>query len=475
MQRAHLDMIDMVEGGFVQSEVQEVTLEPLRRLKKHSMLRGGPWFNTPANFKVATAEIFEARDEVFEKLKLTEVWDGAMQGATMCAREDQQAVAIALLRKGLSTGTDWKLELARWMVGQDLAPPWPATFAALDDASLAAEVAPLLGRDELVEGRRVLALKKGYGWREAVVTRAGSTVDATVSGWHKLTDLPRGHALVVDSGGAGALLRAASAQGRVDLVDALISAGVSLFVADEDANTALHCAAAAGHVEICRALVAAGADSGIENKRRQDAEIVAGSNGQQGALRVFRPTLSDGEFTEVVCTATPRLRAAAQGDFEALGRTEDEGEITALMVACRRRQFEVVRALEGALDSQSHRGCTALYLAAEEGDERILRLLLDRRANVSLAASDGGTALHRASQIGHDLCVRALLEAGANIEAVENKQWTALMFAAQGGHEQCARALLEAGAQKDAQTNMGSTAFSLAKKNGHTEICNLLE
>ena len=310
MQRAHLDMIDMVEGGFVQSEVQEVTLEPLRRLKKHSMLRGGPWFNTPANFKVATAEIFEARDEVFEKLKLTEVWGGAMQAATMCAREDQQAVAIALLRKGLSTGTDWKLELARWMVGQDLAPPWPATFAALDDASLAAEAAPLLGRDELVEGRRVLALKKGYGWREAVVTRAGSTVDATVSGWHKLTDLPRGHALVVDSGGAGALLRAASAQGRVDLVDALISAGVSLFVADEDANTALHCAAAAGHVEICRALVAAGADSGIENKRRQDAEDVARYNGQQGALRVFSPTLSDGEFTEAVCTATPRLRAA---------------------------------------------------------------------------------------------------------------------------------------------------------------------
>ena len=45
--------------------------------------------------------------------------------------------------------------------------------------------------------------------------------------------------------------------------------------------------------------------------------------------------------------------------------------------------------------------------AAEEGDERIVRLLLHQRANVALAASDGGTALMRACFSGHDQCARA--------------------------------------------------------------------
>jgi ankyrin repeat protein len=462
MRRAHLDMVDMVEGGFVQSEVQETTLEPLHRLKSRSKSRGGPWFNTPANFKAATAEMFEARDAVFEKLKQAEPWDGAVQAATMCAREDQHAVAIALLRKSLSTGTNWKVELARWMVEQDLAPPWPATFVALGDANLAVEVAPLLARDEIVEGKRVLALKKGWDWKEAVVTRAGVTVDATADGWDKLMDLPRTHALVVDSGGAGALLRAASAQGSADLVDALISLGVSLFVADEDANTALHCAATAGHVKICRALVAAGADSSIYNKRLQAANQVAQSNGQQGVVRVFKPTLSDGEFTEAACAATPRLCAAAQGSLDVLASTQDEGIITALMVACRTRQFEVVQAINGALDAQSHEGCTALYLAAEEGDERIVRLLLERRANVSLAASDGGTPLHRASEHGHDLCARALLEAGSDPTKATSDGWTALMLASQLGHDLCVRALLEAGSDPNKATNDGRTALMQA-------------
>ena len=49
-------------------------------------------------------------------------------------------------------------------------------------------------------------------------------------------------------GGAGALGRAASVDGRVDLVNALLAgpAGASALVADEKADTALHVAAAAG-------------------------------------------------------------------------------------------------------------------------------------------------------------------------------------------------------------------------------------
>ena len=102
------------------------------------------------------------------------------------------------------------------------------------------------------------------------------------------------------------------------------------------------------------------------------------------------PTLSDREFTDEAC-GNERLKAAKQGNVATLQATQDTGAITALMVACRAKQLAAVEVLvpTATIDAQSAKGCTALYLAAEEGDERIVRLLLQRRANVALAASDG--------------------------------------------------------------------------------------
>ena len=58
-----------------------------------------------------------------------------------------------------------------------------------------------------------------------------------------------------------------------------------------------------------------------------------------------------------------------------------------------------------AIDKQSDGGFTALYLAAEEGANQIVELLLARGAETALAASDGSTALMRACYFGHEQCV----------------------------------------------------------------------
>ena len=54
-----------------------------------------------------------------------------------------------------------------------------------------------------------------------------------------------------------------------------------------------------------------------------------------------------------------------------------------------------------SVNATSASGCTALYLSAEEGDEQTVRLLLERAANVDLAATDGSTPLMQASHFGH--------------------------------------------------------------------------
>ena len=130
--------------------------------------------------------------------------------ATMCAREGDHETAIAVLRRalapeglpcdaGLPSGTSdagaWRETLGRWMVSQQLAPPWPGTFALLArsmEAQLAALVVGLVEQDRLFVGRRVLAFdEKSRTWRQAAVNSISDRgeVDVTAGGWKKLGGL----------------------------------------------------------------------------------------------------------------------------------------------------------------------------------------------------------------------------------------------------------------------------------------------
>ena len=467
LKNAQLDLLRLLTGDFAAHGVPAAALAPLERQIEAIRERDGPWFNDAANFQKATAATFVARDGVL-----------------------------------------------RWMVEDGLRAPCPRAYAALATSVDAELIAPLVKGDAVVEGAEVLVYEERLiRWLHGVVTHVGTTVDVTVGGWNKLEKLPRTKALMVREDGAGALLREAAAAGNAALVDALIQSGVSVLVANDKATTPLHLAAAGGHVAICRALLAKGADAAVRNARVQTAEMMARSNSQHAVARLFCPQHSDKEFTEAACTATQRLQAAWAGDLDVLAMTEEgDGKITALMVASRAKQLAAVEALlaSSRINAQSASGCTALYLAAEEGSDAIVRLLLGGGADVALYAADGGTPLHLACYFGHEACVRLLLGGGAAVDAAlsdgstastalmlacenghaasvrlllgggaavvaaESDGWTALMFACQNGHEACVRLLLEAGAPKDAKTQEGSTALLLAQRNKHTGICELL-
>ena len=132
---------------------------------------------------------------------------------------------------------------------------------------------------------------------------------------------------------------------------------MNALVANERANTPLHLAAGEGHVRICRALMAAGADWRVTNTVFQNVADIARANRRTEVVRIFMPFVSDGEFTEAACTATPRLRAAFEGDLATLtAMKEDGGSMTSLMVACRSGQLAAAEALLAAsdVDTQTH-------------------------------------------------------------------------------------------------------------------------
>jgi len=377
----------------------------------------------------------------------------------------------------------WRLHVLATLVRKGLPAAWlPTALEAAKGVAIEAarEAGKLAAADALVVGKRVLA-RDGNFWTPAVVARVeGDAVDVKIMGWDEKKGLPRTKALVVASDGAGALLRLAAGAGDAALVEALLDTGVNPLVTDERANTPLHRAAAGGHVAICRALVAKGADKEENNTQLQSAVGAARNAKQHAVVRLFVPTLSDHEFTDEACTRTERLRAAATGDLATLARTQDAGRMTALMVASRRKQLAAVAKLlassnASTLNAQSAEGCTALYLAAEEGAEPIVQQLLTRGADAALADSDGGTPLMLASRFGHERCLHVLLEAMADPNKAMSDGRTALTFAAQNGqHEQVAFVLLKAKADPNQAQSNGMTALMFAALNGHEQVALVL-
>ena len=76
----------------------------------------------------------------------------------------------------------------------------------------------------------------------------------------------------------------------------------------------------------------------------------------------------------------------------------------------------------------------------------------------------GVTAMMAAARDGHTDVVKLLLEKGANVHAQDSDGWTALMYAAEGGHFELTKTLLASGADYSQTTSDGKTAFDLAKE-----------
>ena len=103
--------------------------------------------------------------------------------------------------------------------------------------------------------------------------------------------------------------------------------------------------------------------------------------------------------------------------------------------------------------------------AASKGQEAVVRLLLDRGANIEAKNEDGHFSLINAIASGHKEALR-LLDNGANIEAKNRIGNTSLIMAAWNGHDRVVCLLLEKGAKIDATNLLGNNARDLAERYG---------
>lgn len=126
------------------------------------------------------------------------------------------------------------------------------------------------------------------------------------------------------------------------------------------------------------------------------------------------------------------------------------------------------------IDQGDPKGRTPLHFAATLGSARVVKLLLNKGANVSIPNHEGFTALISCAQQGHLVVCRMLVEAGADIEAANSQGSTPLYLAATRGHREIVETLIEAGANVDCRRVAGTTPLFSAAEMGHVDIVRVL-
>ena len=256
----------------------------------------------------------------------------------------------------------------------------------------------------------------------------------------------------------------ASFDGEVRLVQGLIAQGaeVDWHNAEQGGMTALHAATQQGKVAVVDALIAAGCQVEAESSEGATACYMAALNNQ---VEVLRRLIRAGADVNRAVSQSPCTRP--------LGIAAEQGNVDAI---------DCLLAAGALVDARNSEGATALLTGSQQGKLEAVRSLIRAGADVNLVFTLKGTsvtALMQASQCNHPSVVEALLEAGADANfANPGDGFTALMVACYNGSEASVRALLAGGADPRMVSHgryEGNTALSLAKRKNHPAIAALLE
>jgi ankyrin repeat protein len=161
---------------------------------------------------------------------------------------------------------------------------------------------------------------------------------------------------------------------------------------------------------------------------------------------------------------------------------QPENKQTALHIAAENGTEGVVRVLienDALIDAIAVTNKdTPLVLAAGAGHDTIVAMLLAKGANANHQNAYGSSPLHQAAKNHHTGCVKSLLAAGADVHLKNNKGSSPLLLACYQEDKKGALAvftpLLEAGASVDDTDNNKSTALHIAASVGNDELLDLL-
>jgi ankyrin repeat protein len=121
---------------------------------------------------------------------------------------------------------------------------------------------------------------------------------------------------------------------------------------------------------------------------------------------------------------------------------------------------------------------TPLHRAVGKGHNDVVRLLLDKKADISISDGGGLTPLHWAALFGLVETGEILVENKADVDAQTKSGETPLHLCAEKGKLEFVKFLLAQGAKTDVRDKGqggGQTAFEAAKKAGQKDVMLVLK
>ena len=155
----------------------------------------------------------------------------------------------------------------------------------------------------------------------------------------------------------------------------------------------------------------------------------------------------------------------------------DEHQRTALQAACSQDCISIVKILleKGAdVTVATNDGLTPLHIASSNGHIEVVKMLLEKGANIIVTSNDGCSPLYLASSNGHIEVVKVLLEKGADAAVINKIGFTPQYIASRQGHVEVVKVLLEKGADAAAVTKDGWTLLHVASYNNHVKLVEML-
>ncbi len=123
---------------------------------------------------------------------------------------------------------------------------------------------------------------------------------------------------------------------------------------------------------------------------------------------------------------------------------------------------------------KKRRTAVDLLAASSEDHDKMVKMLLDKGADVNAQGGHFGNALQAASYEGHDQVVQMLLDKGADVNAQGGHFGNALQAALYGGHDQVVQILLDNGADVNTQGGEYGNALQAALARGHDQVVQML-
>ncbi|XP_044740048.1 serine/threonine-protein phosphatase 6 regulatory ankyrin repeat subunit B-like [Chrysoperla carnea] len=269
------------------------------------------------------------------------------------------------------------------------------------------------------------------------------------------------------------LLNIAVKRGCTEIVELLLQHNADVNATDENGYTALLSTLSDFYQDFCK--LRPDRDSYVNNIKRKITKLLLnhGANVDaqtRGGWTALHFAVYNG-YSQVVEVL---LEYNANVNFREKKKSRDTTPYVCTKKKCSNDIVKLLLERGAEVDSKTKYNITPLYLSAQRGQQEIIETLLKFGADINCRNMGGNRALHIASQFGHVKVVTTLLEYGCDINSRDIDGRTALHIASHLGHNEVVTTLLEYGCDINSRDKVGNIALHIASHQGHNEIVTTL-